>query len=448
MTTNNSSGIVFDAKSGISEEEQREILAKINNITEKNRLALSEDGHGKGKGKNQRFKAKKSGGSFPVIVNIIAVAALAGGLALLSSMQWKTDAQVRTGAKVYNNVERALIEEIRKETLSLLEAKEREISLIISKLKEIDAQLFGLRTEGRELTAEETAARNRLRALQEEYSSNLAVLQDERSQILEDARAREAVLRARLENRGRETASVPDASAGGELDQLNIEQIQAAAVEAQMGAFFANLNRQIADNSLDEAAGTIKSMKNFINTPAFQVLRSVQARKEMYTQAIDSFETMVEYARKNNVGADISDRNAGISLTDLQAKITRLEQNLAEKDKTIAAVSSQGSGAAKRLTEMEKTNSTLQTRNSQLQSDLEKQTKSAADSQRDLRTEKAETARLNQLVAARESTLANRNDIITRIRNEVELDRDYDEIPPAEIKTRIARIQTALRSLQ
>jgi len=102
MMTSNSEdafGIVFDAKSGISEEEQREILAKINNIAEKNRLSLSE---GEGKSKKTRFKAKKSGGRFPVIVNIIAFSALAAGLLILISMQGKTDARIRTGTKVYN----------------------------------------------------------------------------------------------------------------------------------------------------------------------------------------------------------------------------------------------------------------------------------------------------------------------------------------------------------
>jgi len=432
MMTHNNSGIVFDAKSGISEEEQREILAKIDSITEKNRLSLAEDG--RDERKKQRFKAKKSGGRFPVIVNIIAFAVLAGGLIFLSSMQWKTDAQVRTGTKVYNNVERALIEEIRKETLSLLEAKDREISLLISKHGEID---------------------------EEEYSSTLAVLQDQRSQILEDARAKEAVLRARLA-----AASGPDAASGtgGELDRLNMEQIQAAAVEAQMGAFFANLNSQIADNRLDEASGTIKSMRDFINTPAFQALRSIQARKELYAQAINSFETMVEEARKYQAMLN-SDNNSAAEnvnpLSGLQSVIAQLEKDLAEKDKTIEAVSSQGSGATRRLNELAKENSALQTENKRLQTDLDRQTRSAASlqqnidqttsrfqqAQRDLQTEKAETARLTQIVTANERTIANRNDIITRIRNEVELDREYDEIPPAEIKTRITRIQSALRSI-
>jgi uncharacterized coiled-coil protein SlyX len=365
MTTDSrdSSGIVFDSKSGISEEEQREILAKIDNIAEKNRLSLSE---GEGKNKKNRFKAKKSGGRFPIIVNIIAFTALAGGLAVLISTQGKTDARIRTGAKVYNSAERALIDEIRKETQN------------------------------------EAAA---------------------------------------------------SANAGVELDRLNREQSQAAAVEDQIGAFFANLNRQIADNRLDEAAATIRAMREFINTPSFEALRPIQARKGLYTQAIISFETMIEQTRKYQTGPDSvagDQNNSGA----LQARITQLEQNLAEKDKTIDALSSQGSGATRRLNELEKANNTLQAENKRLTTDLDRQTRSATKAENDLKTEKAETARLNQAVITRDSTIArhettiaNRNDVITRIRSEVELDRDYDDIPPSEIKTRITRIQSALRSV-
>jgi len=405
MTTHDSSGIVFDAKSGISEEEQREILAKINSIAEKNRLSLSESG--RGKSKTPRFKAKKSGVRFPVIVIIIAFAALAGGLTLLSSMQWKTDAQVRTGSKVYNDVERALIEEIRRETLSLLEA---------------------------------------------------AVSQDERSQILENARAREAFLRAQLDLFSRQDAA---AGTGGELDRLNMEQIQTAAVEAQMGAFFANLNKQITDNSLDEAAGTIKTMRDFINTPAFQSLRSIQARKGMYTQAIDSFETMIEESRKYqaalNSGAGIP---AGMATPDLQSRIAQLEQSLAEKDKTIE---SQGSGS-RRLNEMEKANSALQTQNSQLTTDLDRQTRLATSLQQSVnslqqsvntlqlseRSLQSETVRLNQTVAARENTirdLQRQNDTQTQRINriqEVVQGKAAVNMTIGELSESVSRIQEML----
>jgi len=449
MTTPNDSGIVFDPKSGISEEEQRAILAKIDNIAEKNRLSLSES-------KKPRFKAKKTGGFFPVIVNVIAFTALAGGMFLISSVQWKTDSLVRTGGEVYNSVERALIEEIRRETLSLLEANEKKISLIISKFGEIDA---------------------------EEYAAELAVLRNERSRILEDSRAKEAVLLARLENRsggsadgtssdGTSTDGTSDADA--EMARLNTELGRTAEVEAQMGAFFANLNRQIADNNLEEAAETISAMRIFITSPAFQSLRSVQSRKEMYNQLINTFETMLEETAGYKAMLD-GDDNAANPLSVLRTRVARLEQDLAEKEKTIEAVSSQGSGATRRLNELEKTNKTLQTENRQLQTDLDRRSQSETalrqnlsqittrlqQTEKDLQNEKTETARLTQTVndrdntirtrdaaiAANKTTIENRDDIIKKINDEVNLDRDYDEIPPAEIKARIARIQAALRSL-
>jgi chromosome segregation ATPase len=329
MTPNNqdNSGIVFDAKSGISEEEQREILAKIDNIAEKNRLSLSE---GEGKNKKTRFKAKKSGGRFPVIVNIIAFAALAGGLFILISMQGKTDARIRTGTRVYNSAERALIEEIRKETQN---------------------------------------------------------------------------------------------EAAGELERLNREQSQAAAIEDQMGAFFANLNRQITDKRLDEAGATIRAMREFINTPAFGAIRSIQSRKGLYTQAINSFEAMLDETRKyqTNSGA-----GGNIDTSGLQARITQLEQNLAEKDKTIAAFSSQGTSATRRLTELENTNKTLQT-------DLDRQNRSAATLQQnltqttaqyqqaasDLQTERGRTATLTQTVSSRDATIQQRDNSIRDLQQRI-----------------------------
>jgi len=339
MKTNDNYGITFDAKSGISEEEQREILAKINNIAEKNRLSLMEE-------KSNRFKAKKSGGVFPVIVIIAAAAALAGGLTLLSSIQWKTDAQARTGSRVENSVERALIEEIRKETQS-------------------------------------------------------------------------------------EAAAYAAANAANELERLNREQYMASSVEDQIGAFFANLNRQIADNRLDEAALTIKAMREFINTPAFTDLRSIQARKGLYIQVINSFETMIGETRQYK--ADGGSQGTG-QLSDYQARIAQIEKDLEEKNKTIEALSSEGSGASRRLNELQRsnsalqtenrdlgrTNNTLQTRNSQLAADLEKQTQAAAKAESDLQTEKRETARLNQTVAARDNTISGNENTIRDLRRQNE----------------------------
>jgi hypothetical protein len=75
--------IVFDEKSGISIEEQKEILSRINGITDKNRISLSHNIVDVKPGKNPVVNAKKSGSLFPLIVNLSALAILAVGGFLL-----------------------------------------------------------------------------------------------------------------------------------------------------------------------------------------------------------------------------------------------------------------------------------------------------------------------------------------------------------------------------
>ncbi|MDR1253111.1 MAG: hypothetical protein LBK62_13260 [Treponema sp.] len=393
-------GIVFDLNAGISEEEQREILSKINGIAEKNRRSLSEAAEPEsaaGTGSKSRFKAKKSGGLFPILVNTGAVILLAVGFLLLYSFQGKTDIQVREGTMVYNSAERALIEEIRKETESRIVAKEQEIALIVSKLEGVDEELRELYSSNQELSAEQLAVEDRLRSLQEEYRSSLIVLQDERSSILEDSRSREASLRAQLEARIRELAAASErnesalSSARRELEWLSREQEKAAAIEAQLGGSFAVVNDQILKNQLAEALETLRVMRDFLNTPAFQAIRSIQARKDLYAQAIDSMEAMVEEMRRNQVSGQPSGVDTEQSLTELMSENARLEENIAGLTRTIEAVNSQGSGLTLRLTELESQAADLRTANSELQ------TRAAS-----LETERTS---LTQTVAARDNTI-------------------------------------------
>jgi hypothetical protein len=75
MTNNDE--IAMDVSCGISAEEQKEILAQINGIAEKNRRSLSaaaDVSDEKG-----IFKAKKSGSFFPILVNAAALALIIGG---------------------------------------------------------------------------------------------------------------------------------------------------------------------------------------------------------------------------------------------------------------------------------------------------------------------------------------------------------------------------------
>ncbi len=128
-------GIVFDSSSGIPIEEQKEILTKINGIAEKRRRHLSQSAD-----ESACIKAKNNSAFFPLMVNIAALLILCGGAWFIFFFNGKKDVQVRQGTGVYDLTEKALIDEIRKDSaMSELEqlSKEQE------RTAAIEAQLAG-----------------------------------------------------------------------------------------------------------------------------------------------------------------------------------------------------------------------------------------------------------------------------------------------------------------
>jgi len=349
MADNNE--IIFDAASGISVEEQKEILDKINGIAEKNRIMLSQGAgsqKSKKRGKAPVINAKKSGAFFPLAVNITAVVILCGCVMFLVFFNVRADAGVRTGNAVYNLTEKALVEEIRKDTAEKIAEKEMEISLISFRLKEVGERLLQLQSGNQDLTGEQLAAREQLLALQNSYGENLSVLQDERSRILEDARSKEAVLRAQIEQT---TVSANTDSAMIELERLSGEQKKIAAIDAHLAGGLASVSVLVQTGQYEQAASTIESLRLLCNNNSLAAARSYQPKKEIYNQAIDSMETIVEEMRKfqavNSEGWALYEKN------------TQLEETVAEMQKTIDAFSAGNSGQARRLTEMEESISTL-----------------------------------------------------------------------------------------
>ncbi|MCL2764622.1 MAG: hypothetical protein FWD40_05015 [Treponema sp.] len=311
MTDNND--ISFDEKSGISLEEQKEIFEQINGIAEKQRRQLSRPGDENSGGKNA-VNAKKNSSIFPLAVNAAAVIMLVSGAVLLVSFNGRTDAQVRKGDAFFNPTERALIDEIRKDTAEAIAAKEREIESIASRLGNVDNELLQLYSSNQELTADQRAAQERLIAQQNAFREELSVLQDERSQILESSRSREARLRAVLDERTREfaaaqtqTASELD-SAMRELERLTSEREKIEAIEALFAGGIAVVNEQGQSSQINQA---------------------------------DQFELM--------------------------ARNTQLENDIAEMQKTIDALGSGGSGLTRRIGELEDALASLRTANTSLE---------------------------------------------------------------------------------
>jgi len=313
------SGILIDPDSGIPEDEQREILVQISGIYQRNRRSLSA-GMEAGKRSRRRFKARKNGGLFLILVNVIAVLALAGGLFALNSVQTEADVRAREGTRVFNSMERTLIYEIRRETSALLLTTDEEIAILTALLVAVENQLYELLSGDEALAQEQMATEERLLGDRDYYRGRLAFLRGERSRILDESRSRElllqaqrevriqeAILQKQLEAAAREAAFLgqieapaqeltlqeqlsrirgmvwPEAgrelvpgealaefdTARDELSRLAREQARIARVENQIAAFFEAAHRRVVEGRFAEAERTIRRDAGIPARPRF-----------------------------------------------------------------------------------------------------------------------------------------------------------------------------------
>ena len=391
--------MTFDTDSGISVEEQKEILAQINGIAEKNRKQLSKSAQPINT--KPVINAKKNSLVFPLVVNIAAVLLLCIGGLFIFSFNGKIDAQVREGTAVFNLTERALIDEIRKDTADRIAEKEQEINSIFSRLEDVDSQLSLLYSSNIELTAEQRAAEERLLAMQNSYRTDLAALNDERSRILEDSRSREARLRAEFAA-AEQRANIELDAAMVELEQLTREQERTAAIEAQFLGGLASVSLSIQNGQFEQAARSLENLNFFVNSSAFASSRAIQANRGLYNHIISSMETMVEiFSRTSNL-------EAGRENWELELRNTQLETTITEMQRTLDAFSTGSTGQARRLAELEENASTLQTTITSLETEKNTLTQTVTTLQNTNTAKDQEIANLrNQIDVIRQALLEN-----------------------------------------
>jgi chromosome segregation ATPase len=312
-----------------------------------------------------------------------------------------------------------------------------------------------------QLEAEKFASEANFRQLQEEYRNNLAALQHERSLILEASRAREAILYTQAEGRIGELSSLYEQSrtdlnaAREELSRLALEQERAALIEGQLNGYYIELDRQIQSDLLGEAAGTLKTMRDFLNTPSFLYIRPLQSRREFHLAAVDALSSLVEGARQSrdlDASAVLEDNSAEIAayentIAELQDQNARLEQTVGDQRQTIAAYTSEGTSLSRRLAEFENTITGLRDQNLTLEQNLRARGSEAADL-------KSQVSNLQNQAAIQEQTLRTRETEITSLqtRAAAQEQRLQGEITSLQVKNadqakQIAEKDTAISQL-
>jgi chromosome segregation ATPase len=368
-----------------------------------------------------------------VLVNAAAILVLGGGFLVLSLVHGKEEVRFRESPAAYNPAERALIDEIRRETNSRLEAKEGEISFIMSKLSGVDSELQNLQSSVESMSMESLASKkeaelriSNLQKLQDEYRVNLSTLQNERSQILEASRAREASLHAQLEARTRELNAVSEqgraelGSARSELERLSAEQERAAVIEGQLGGYYRTVLNHVRGGRPGEAAAAVEALREFLGSPAFSGSPAALSRREIYLAAANALDALIREAQRP---AALSGGDAAQTLAALQERNARLEESVAELNRTIAAYNSRGSDLDRQMSETEGAAAALRTLNQSLQQQVDdrEQTIAGLQSQSAAQSEiiAARDARIGELQAANAAqteTIANLNTQLESIR--------------------------------
>ena len=313
--------IVFDENSGISIEEQKEIVAELD--------AMSGGGLGSRIVPNSPVEnAKKKGFIFPLIINISAIALLTAGFLILSGIHNQDVELIRRNAAISGQTEQMMIEEIRLEVNLRIREIENQMNALLLRISEADSEM------------------------QAEYRQTLQMLEEERARLFEELLIAE------------------------ELRGLGSEQEQINRIEDQMSGFYAAFNNQIANGLFNETFITINAMREFLAAPSLQQLHAFEIRRLSHLAIIDAMEEVIGFlledpqtgrnmAQEEHLSELIARNNALESeLLSLSAQgsesllaINRLqverEQEIAELNNTLAASNIQNAELQRQNTELQ-----------------------------------------------------------------------------------------------
>ncbi len=335
---------VLDEQSGISKEDQREILEEIKRVSEESRISVTPE--------TMAIKAAKRGFAFPLLVNIFFIVLLAGGGFTLYYFFQRGETVLMEEGSAIASAEGMLIEELKRESEAALQTKNRQINQIQSQLEDIDKQRLELQTNMDEkiatreaelrstLDAELDAERERLRqqgiseediasrlnaletekaavfqqeldsfkrqaeedrlrdeenlkALQDEYQQNLTQAEADRKRIREEAAAREAELRSQLDARTEELEQAT-LEAKAELNQLAAQAEKQTLAAGQLTGFYSRVKEDIQGGDFDGALESLDAIKEYLDDPSVATLPNMLQRRDIELFVVGSISSLVK----------------------------------------------------------------------------------------------------------------------------------------------------------
>lgn len=257
----------------LEEQEREEILQEIDGLVASNRLPVSEE--------MEKLKPQKSGVGFPLIINILAVAAVLSTFYFANRMFEQKQETLSNENATYQSAEGKLLEELKKESAAKLEQKEQEIGAIQNELAELDRQ-------SRELAS----------SMEQQIAEREEQLRLELEQELEQERTK-------LLAQGKSEAAV-------EAELKDIEQQRLAQFENELADFKAETEKAIAEKEEElarakqlnqELLAEVNSEKERIQTETLQreteLTAQFEAEKAALAEEAASAEAQLERLTQN-----------------------------------------------------------------------------------------------------------------------------------------------------
>ncbi len=371
-------GMSFEEDSGISREDQREILTQIEQVASENKITVTPDVF--------TIRALKKGVLFPALVNVFSVLLLAAGLFTLYTIFRRGETQAAQEGTAITTAEGTLIKELKKESQEQLLAKNREIAQIQTRMQEIDqernelatnmearvrareeelrralqAELDGerarLKQQGvseedisarlRELETQKTAdfqrqmaafrqeaeaerrrSEENLKSLQTEYQASLQRANAERQRVLEDARRREEELRGQMEARTqalqRETQALQrqTQAAREELNRIAAQREQEQLASNQLVGLYAQVRSSMQKGNLEGALQDLGNIREYLNTDELLTLPNIVQRRDVELFVVDSITSLVKTEMERKEADTTSLIAATNVLTDIRSRV-------------------------------------------------------------------------------------------------------------------------------
>lgn len=348
MSTENQAAVTadydFSAESGISKEDQKDILQQIDNVVAENRIATTPE--------DFVVKAVKQGLLFPVLVIAAAVVALIGGGAAFYFLYQQGETKIVRGTLGTITAEGQLIQAVRQEANARIEEKNQQINSIQGRLADIDKQRQDLQSNmdakvsakeqelRSQLTATLAAEKSRLEAeglsrqavatrmqelerqrnaqlarqldafrkdaeiqrqlaeknlktLQENYEANLAKANSERQQAMADAQKREQELKGQFAQKT-ETLESAKARAEQELAAMAAQRAKEDLVVSQLTGLYGVVGDDINKHDYEKALDGLKDLRSFVERPDVASLPGIAKRHEFDEFVIDSLSSYVQ----------------------------------------------------------------------------------------------------------------------------------------------------------